>query len=327
MTALAVRVDDVTCLVPRDSLVEVVRVPAEERPRAIEAVGDAHVLWLRGHLVSLLFVRSLLGLGQRAGSDTTAGGDDLSVVIVQAEGRRLALAVDEILDSEELELQALPDGFAGLELYQGAGVLDSGGVGLVLDVSYLSTRAGILDEQLAGGEEELSPSEEGAAAGERRRLVLLRAGSDRRMAVPLERVCRLETVATSTLERSGQATVMQYRGGLMPIHDLAAALSDDAALDSVQPEEISIVVIEVEGRRVGFSVQQILDVVEADLSPSEDVARQPGLSGAVVIDERVTDLVDVDQVARQLGYGSSAGDGTQPRSEEQPAAAAVAVED
>jgi two-component system chemotaxis sensor kinase CheA len=302
-TALAVRVGEIICLVDTDSLVEVVRVAAEERERSVEQVGDAHVLWLRGQLVSLLFVHDLL-TEMESSEGSTARDGDLSVVIVRAEGRRLALAVDEILDSETIELQPLPAGVLGLEIYRGAGVLSGGGVGLLLNVVHLSNQAGILDESLAGESRE-DEQTNAAEGGSHRRMVLLEAGSDRRMVIPLERVSRLETVPAAALERTGQSTVMQYRGGLMPIHDLGTALGDPTP-GLEHRDELPVVVIEPQGVRIGLAVGEILDIVEADLSPAEDLSGTDGLAGAVVIHDRVSDLIDVDRLAEGLSVRTAA---------------------
>jgi two-component system chemotaxis sensor kinase CheA len=303
-TALAVKVGRSTCLVPRDNLVEVVRVPAEERDRSVEPIGNAYVLWLRGRLVSLLFVDQLLGLGGDAEAGARAGSEeDLSVVIVQSEERRLALAVDEILDSEAVELQSLPKGMSGLDVYLGTSVLEDGGVGLVLDIDLLSSQAGTLDERTAEDDQEGHRAAE-TAGGDTRLVVLLEGPSSRRMAIPLDRVSRLEDVRSDRLERSGETTVIQYRGELMPIHELCAALGEPSGALQDR-DELPVVVVESEGTHVGFAVNRILDIVEAEISTTSDVGAMPGLSGAVVIHERVTDLIDVDCLVSRITAGTS----------------------
>jgi two-component system chemotaxis sensor kinase CheA len=135
---------------------------------------------------------------------------------------------------------------------------------------------------------------------ERKLLVLLRGASDRRLAIPLDRVSRLEDVPAAKLERSGRHTVVQYRGELMPILDLDALLGEPAGAVT-ETEKLPVVVVELCGRRFGLAVAEITDIVEADVAGVSDVGAMPGLAGALVIDDRVTDLVDVDRLLGGTG--------------------------
>ena len=89
-------------------------------------------------------------------------------------------------------------------------------------------------------------------------------------------------VASSAFERTGGATVMQYRGQLMPVVAIG-----ETELQRQQP----LIVFEEAGVRIGAMVDEIVDVVDAELS-IELAGERPGVLGTAVIAERATEIID-----------------------------------
>ncbi len=113
------------------------------------------------------------------------------------------------------------------------------------------------------------------------------------MAIPLAVVSRLEEIAATDIERSGSQLVVQYRGKIMPLVDIAESLNLGSA---ERGEKLQVIVYQEKGRNVGLLVDQILDIVEQAVVVDE-AAKREGLLGSAVIQERVTDLVNVAAVA------------------------------
>ena len=67
-------------------------------------------------------------------------------------------------------------------------------------------------------------------------------------------------------------------------------------IDSDEP--LQVIVYSEQGRSVGFVVEQILDVVEEKITVRNQTARD-GVLGAVVVQGKVTDLLDVHGVIRR----------------------------
>jgi two-component system chemotaxis sensor kinase CheA len=139
------------------------------------------------------------------------------------------------------------------------------------------------------------------ASAPRRTLLLFATAEGRRMALPLSLVARLENFAPNEIERAGERSVVQYRGAILPLVDVGAALGGAPTLNPETP--FASVVVYSEGKRsAGLVVGEILDIVESTL----DVAllSPEGTStvlGCAVIDGRVTDLVDVRTVLERSG--------------------------
>jgi two-component system chemotaxis sensor kinase CheA len=120
-------------------------------------------------------------------------------------------------------------------------------------------------------------------------------------------VARLETVPISQLEEAGGTEVLQYGNAIMPIVHLSTLLPerrlrprhDDA--QPASPDYVNLVVLSVRGAQIAMAVHDILDVVD-----SEIVIRSPGsragVLGTLVLQQRVTELLDLDWVVEQAGF-------------------------
>jgi two-component system chemotaxis sensor kinase CheA len=129
-------------------------------------------------------------------------------------------------------------------------------------------------------------------AKDKQALLLFRVGQDTTMAVPLALVARIEEFPRERLERAGNSNVVQYRGEVLPLIDLAGAAGVASAADS---SAISVIVYSEGSRSVGFVVASILDVVEESIS-IQRCTSQRGVLGAIVVQGKVTDLLDIQGV-------------------------------
>ncbi len=112
--------------------------------------------------------------------------------------------------------------------------------------------------------------------------------------MPLHLVARLEEFATGDIERSGGQEVVQYRGEILPLVSLTRFFGGTTSAES-DPRQV--IVFSDHGRSVGLVVDRILDIVTESITPTRSQAR-PGILGAAVIQQRVTDLLDVAAIVR-----------------------------
>jgi two-component system chemotaxis sensor kinase CheA len=278
--------------IPQVSLLELVRLEGDEKRKGIESIYGAPVYRLRGSLLPLV------DLGQQLRLETTpeAGEPEITnIVVLQADDRNFGLVVDEINDTEEIVVKPLGKQLKGISAFAGATIMGDGRVALILDVLGLAQQAGVV----AGGRER-GRSETQAEAqqdgGERQTLLLFGLGADRRMAIPLSLVSRLEEFPRSVVERAGDREVVQYRGEIMPLARLGALLGADT---TATHDPMQVVVYSDGGRSVGLVVDHILDIVEEAITIQRRSAGGYVL-GSAVIQQRVTDLVDVAKVVRAV---------------------------
>jgi two-component system chemotaxis sensor kinase CheA len=276
--------------VPQAAVRELVRLEDEALRSQVEAVDGALIYRLRGRLLPLLRLDQVLGHDSVAITERTS----LDVVVVQADGEPFGLAVDTIEGTQEIVVKPVARHLKNLAGYAGATILGDGGVALILDVAGLAEMGGIAEAtaNAAGGEE-------GAAAGDSAHpLLLLRVGEDRRVAVPLDQVARLEELEAASVEHAGTREAIQYRGDLLPLVWLTEVLGLPPGGSG--GDRLPVVVCGDGQHSVGLVVDQIIDVVTEVVSVSE-VGVAPGVLGTAVLQGRATDLLDLPVAARCAG--------------------------
>lgn len=276
--------------VPQISLLELVRLEGDETDGKIEYIQGVPVYRLRGNLLPLVFLNRELGIGSDAKCDV------VNIVVMQADGHQFGLVVDEINDTEEIVVKPLGKHLKGIAAFAGATIMGDGRVALILDVMGIAQLAGVLAR--AKEVVRLETREKNFAEDEhRQQWLLFTAGANGRLAVPLSTVARLEEVSSKDLEKTGEHTVLQYRGEIMPLVDAAETLR----LQSAGPADTLQVIVHTQaGRSVGIVVNDILDVVEESVVLRTGTKR-PGLKGSVVIQKKVTDVVDLEEIVAMSG--------------------------
>jgi len=276
-------------VIPQVSLLELIHLEGDGSGKHIEYVHGAPVFRRRGTLLPVAYLNQILGL------QATAGSEAPSMVVLQAEDQQFGLVVDSIHDTQEIVVKPLSKQLKGLTLYAGATIMGDGHVALILDVVGVGERSGIFSES-----RQRSRSVEAAAAElevEHRRLLLFRAGSFERMAIPLALVARLEEFPRSSVENAAGGMVIQYRGSILPLVSLRAVLEPDAPKADDEVDPLEVVVFQDEDRSFGMIVDQIIDIVEEAVTIRQKSARR-GLLGSAVVSKRVTDLLDLNEVIR-----------------------------
>lgn len=129
--ALLVGVGKDTFAIPVEAIRETVKV----RPKAVKGLLRKKALTLRGEVVGMETLASLLGLGSGPPglAADRAGDEEVPVLILEREGQTLGVAVDRLLRQEEVVIKPLVDYLAGLPGLAGASILGDGRALLILD--------------------------------------------------------------------------------------------------------------------------------------------------------------------------------------------------
>ena len=181
--------------------------------------------------------------------------------------------------------------------------MGEGKVALILDVVGLAQSASIL----SGVRDRAMAEKTNETLGrdvEMQTFLLFSGIDDSRMALPLAMLARLEEFPASQVEQSGNELVIQYRGKILPLIRLDRVLEErrQRVRESLQSAEskagpLQVLVCNVEEETLGLVVEQILDIVE-DRAEVKSPATRAGVQYAVVINERVTELLDIPAIKR-----------------------------
>jgi two-component system chemotaxis sensor kinase CheA len=282
--ALIVRSAGQLFAIPQVSLVELVRAERNGE-RAVEMVHGAPVYRLRGSLLPLLFLARELNQ-----SGTESEARHINIVVLQAEGRQFGLVVDEIHDAEEIVVKPMGKHLKHISAFAGATVMGDGKIALILDIVGLAKGGRLLTENRKSAAPEEAPVDPQQNDVEKQELLIFRTAGERRNAIALTSIDRLEEFKVSQFERAGQKLVAQYRGELLPIVDL----SDDLRNAQNTPAHlVKVLVCNHQGRRLGIVVDKILDVAQETVAV-DDRWKDLQSIGSAVVQKKVTDFLDLN---------------------------------
>jgi two-component system chemotaxis sensor kinase CheA len=276
-------------VIPQVNLLELIRLEGDASGKHIEYVHGTPVYRRRETLLPVTYLNKVLGLKS---ADAT---EAVSMVVLQADDQQFGLVVDGISDTQEIVVKPLGKQLKGLTLYAGATIMGDGHIALILDVLGVGQRTGVFGES----RDQAHAPEKGVAqsALEQQRLLLFRAGTFERLAVPLSLVARLEEFPLSAIEHAGGGKVVQYRDRILPLVSLRSVLEPEAPECDASADPLQAVVFNDGERMIGMVVDQILDVAEAAVTVRQKSTRK-GLLGSAVVGGRVTDFLDLNEVIR-----------------------------
>jgi two-component system chemotaxis sensor kinase CheA len=278
--------------IPQVSLLELVRLDGEHLRRSIERFHGVPVYRLRGDLLPLVYLHHLLwGDGDMSVSDPSAG-DALNIVVLQADDRQFGLVVEAISDTQEIVVKPLGKHLKGISIFAGATIMGDGAVALILDVPGIAQHASVISEMHDRSLVENDRSLRARGSGASHRLLVCEVEGNRRLAIPLSTVTRLEEFPRSAIETTGEGEVVQYRGEIMLLVSVAGMLGCGSYTLPAGDGTIPVVVYSTGARQIGFVVDRILDIVEGSVTVGSS-GPHLGVVGSAVVQNRVTDVVDV----------------------------------
>lgn len=280
--------------IPQVSLLELVRLGGEQAQRNIELIHGAPVYRLRGRLLPLVYLDRALGLVR----EDSGQRQRVNIVVLRADDRQFGLVVDAVNDSEEIVVKPLGRHLKGISTFAGATIMGDGTVALILDVLGLAQASAVVSGQRdTGAADAAGICEE--VPWDRQTILIANLGESRRVAIPLTAVARLEEFPVSDVELSGGREVIQYRGRIMPIIRVAEILNVSAP--PAESDMLQVVVHTVLDQSFGFVVDNIVDIVEERIA-QQSSGSGAGITGAAVIQGRVTDLLNLEAVILLAGY-------------------------
>jgi two-component system, chemotaxis family, sensor kinase CheA len=126
--------------IPRSAIEEIVR--RSNAMVRVEAVGGSHVVSIRDKRIPLASLADVLGVPERS-----AAAEQSLIVLKPAGGDLYALAVDAVLDHEELVVKPAAPIVMATGLYAGTTLADDGSPILLIDPSGIASAAGVVLDQ------------------------------------------------------------------------------------------------------------------------------------------------------------------------------------
>lgn len=298
VSALIVECEGERFALPQNSVVELVRIN-RAATKGLENINGRPVYRLRDRLLPLVSLSEILGLpdspdspdSDETGPQERDPSDSTYVVVSQVGAFVFGIIVDRVFDTEEIVVKPVSRCMRHISCFSGTTILGDGRVIMILDPNGLASavsssphaEAAALTAKAGGG---------GVQRNEAISMLVFEARDGGPKAVPLSLVARLEEKDLATAEKAGSRTVLQYRGGLMPLIDL------DGKPAERQGKKPILVFVD-EDRMLGLVVDRVVDIVEAPLDLHLAGGARPGILGSAIIAGNATDIIDTVHYLRQ----------------------------
>ncbi len=128
-----VRIGTNRYIVPINSIIRTLS-PKPEQLSSLQDRGE--MVMVRGRLLSLVRLYKLFGVVPSSEDPTKA-----LLVIVEEDGRRCSLLVDELLSQQQVVIKSLGEGLGGIQGVSGGAIMGDGKVSLILDIPGLMALA------------------------------------------------------------------------------------------------------------------------------------------------------------------------------------------
>ncbi len=276
--------------IPQVSLLELVRLEGEDIRRGIERIAGTPVYRLRGDLLPLVYLDQILGL--RDNQEEAKDLEEVSIVVLQADSRQFGLVVESVWDTEEIVVKPLGKQLKNLRSFAGATIMGDGKVALIIDVLGIAHEAGAVSEIQDEAGSDGKGRQEGATNSQT--LLIFSASGEDRLALPLSVVDRLEEFPRKSIENTTAGEVIQYRGEILPLVNLATQLGQACGESQ---DNVQVIVFNQGQKRIGVLVDRIIDIVQETVEVQKGEQRK-GIMGSAIVQENVVDLLDIHHVIK-----------------------------
>ncbi|BBC71788.1 chemotaxis protein CheA [Altererythrobacter sp. B11] len=288
LPSLTVRAGGQTFALPRSCVEEIVSPIAGEL--AFSQVGERRYLAHRDRQLACVSLADALGIDGGA-----AAPGQFYAIVRLGWGDLYALAVDAVVDHQELVIKPLAPEIMQSGLFVGCTQLDDGSPVLVLDASAIGHGAGIPRDLRRPSAADRAVSAEAEAQGVQ--VMLLRDLRGMRQAIPIDAVAKVERVPLSAVRLMGAGSTVTLGRAIVP---LAGVPEDAGAL----PDPLVVLHLDHGTERFAYAVREVADVTWLPAASQRPAGA--GVSGLALIEGQQTEMLDCS--ALFIGLRAGAGE-------------------
>ena len=302
--------------IPQIDLVELVCLYDDDVLERVECAGAREVFRLRDSLLTLIRLEEILNRNEIFDEDVRrqitekwrnqrqaqvnefkksqqngeASRCSLNFAVLKVGTSRFGLIIDRIIGTEEIVVKPMHRAVKDLGIYSGATVLGDGSVAMILDVLGISRHSAIRleGEQKVDAKLDAKPGTT-QSIGTRRKLLLFDNGRQEQLAVPMEKIKRIEHVQMDKVEHIGTReflVVDQQSTRLLRLDQYLEIASSE------ERKEMYLLLPNKYRQPYGILISNVLDVGEFDCQLDHRSYRGAGVEGTLLIKDRMTLLLD-----------------------------------
>lgn len=263
--------------IARQAIEEIVTVRAGSVQ--IDMLGDTAVATVRDRRLPLVALCRTLGL-------TDEIPEPQLMAIVSVAGGCYALAVDEVLDTEELVIKPAPPAIMATGLYAGQTLPDTGRPMLLLDCAGLAAAVGLNFDRASSTE---APLTEAIAQAHGNAALLFVDLDGVKRAAPLAMIDRVEPAFPEAVRFTAGKLRLSLGNTIIPLATIAGR---ESASSIPERGEISILRIADGAGEIGYAIAEALDIIT--LGDEMLPAKAPGpVAGVIAVDGEPVEILDL----------------------------------
>jgi len=282
--------------IPQINIKELIHLDEEKGLQHAEEIAGTMFYRLRGNLLPLIQLNQILK------HDPLKNSAELNMVVLQTDDTQFGLIVDKIHNTQEIVVKTLEKQLKSIKIFNGATIMGDGEIILILEVMGLAQNARILSGKVSQEKLIESASSSLKKDEETQAMVIVSLGNNRKMAIRLADVVRLEDVKCSDLEVSGKEFVVQYRDEIMPLIDIPKLIHSTERLEKTG-DKLDVVVHIHEGKSLGLIVEKVLDIVQGKIN-SDRAFEDSNILGTIITNNSVVDTLNVNKIVREFSKTS-----------------------
>ena len=275
IAGLTVKACDRRFAIPRSYIEEIAR--GSSKALEIEYLGDTRFVTFRGTRVPCIELSQVLGLTSEIPLE--AG---VFVFVRLAGGDLFALAVDRVLDNEDLVVKPLAPALMSIGIYGGSVLLDDGNPILMLDIPNIAVAHGLVS-QIRGRKTTAFDDAQKAAAAPASQVVLFESLDGKNRAIRMEAVARIQSIPCEAIAREGDRFQAMLEGAILPLAGIAGDLPDR--------ETVTVLRLSDGDSELLYAVAEVDNTADLDgeIVPADGEAL---LEGSAILAGRQTGIVD-----------------------------------
>ncbi|MFL0357527.1 chemotaxis protein CheA [Erythrobacter sp. GH1-10] len=290
IAGLTVEVGKQRFAIPQSYVEEIIH--ASAKALDFTRVGDTALVTFRGNRVPCLLLAEVLGLP----AGDIVEGDHTMVLLRLASGDLFALAVDRIHTHGDLVVKPLAPAVMKAGIYAGSTLLDDGQPILLLDVTNIAGRYGLVSDartRVLQAVEETAETKRADVC----RAMLFTDFDGRRRAVRLELVKRIETTTIDVIDRSGPAPRAVIDSTILPLVGLPEG--------PLPTEKLRLLRLSDGECELLLAVREVEDAAEltGKLKPVKD---DPMVEAVTLVDDRTVSVLDGHELFARHGEAPEA---------------------
>ncbi|WP_339823446.1 chemotaxis protein CheA [uncultured Parasphingorhabdus sp.] len=244
--ALTVKVGNQSFGIPRSYVEEIVSVKSQALE--FDQAGDTLLVTFLGQRLRCCSLARIL--------DIEACDDPQKSVLLMirlAGGDLFGLAVDEVIDHQELVIKPLPPAITATRLYTGSSLLDDGSLVLMLYVGAIADREGLVSDVNKASRKSALAERQNVVEAEAVSALLIRGLDGQRRIVRMDPVSRIETVDSAAVRITDDGAQVVIDEEIYPLAGTGYGAPGEG--------EINLLILSDGANQIAYAVQNVVDTI------------------------------------------------------------------